>query len=131
MPRFCPTTVTETLTSTCITDLWINRLYFEIPHSNEKKRLTIYTRDVNSLGSVKFRTGAENGKEQTCYYNPNKKDKLFNCFLAVRKETSADEIIFSIVNFIDKTKNLENVYYKIDDNLKEFNDDRVQLKQTI
>ena len=53
-------------------DIWINRLYFEISHSNEKKCLTIYTRDVNSLGSAKFRIGAENGKEQTCYYNPNK-----------------------------------------------------------
>ena len=112
-------------------DLWINSLYFKISDSNEKKCLTIDTRDINNLGLAKIRTGAENGKEQICYYNCNRKDKLFNRFLAVRKETSADEIIFSIVNLIGKTNNLENVYYKIDDELKEFGNDRVQLKQSI
>ena len=89
-------------------DLWINSLYFKISNS-----------------------GAENGKEQICYYNCSRKDKLFNRFLAVRKEKSADEIIFSIINLIGKTNNLENVYYKIDDELKEFGNDRVQLKQSI
>ena len=57
-----------------------------------------------------------------------KKDKIFNRFLAVRKETSADEIIFSIVNLIGKSNNLQNVYYKIDDELKEFYNDRLQFK---
>ena len=38
---------------------------------------------------------------------------------------------FSIVNLIDKSNNLENVYCKIDDELKEFNNDRLQLKETI
>ena len=51
--------------------------------------------------------------------------------MAVRKEKSANEIIFSLTNLIDKANNLENVYYKIDDELKEFNNDRVQLKRTI
>ena len=51
--------------------------------------------------------------------------------MAVRKETTADKIIFSTVNLIDKTNSLENVYYKIDDERKEFNNDRVQFKQTI
>ena len=112
-------------------DPWINRPYFEISNSNEKKCLTIDTRDVNNLGLTKFRTGAENGKEQICYNNRSRKDKLFNRFLAVRKETSADEIIFSIVNSIDKTNELENVYYEIDNELKEFDNDRVQLNRTI
>ena len=112
-------------------DPWINRPYFEISNSNEKKCLTIDTRDVNNLGLTKFRTGAENGKEQICCNNRSRKDKLFNRFLAVRKETSADEIIFSIVNSIDKTNELENVYYEIDNELKEFHNDRVQLNRTI
>ena len=51
--------------------------------------------------------------------------------MAVRKETSIDKIIFSVANLIDKTNNLENVYYKIDDELKEFDNGRVQLKWTI
>ena len=81
----------------------------------------IDTRDVNNLGPSEFRNGAENGHRQICYFNCNKKHKIFNRFLAVRKEISADEIIFSIVNLIDKPNNLENLYYKIEDESKEFN----------
>ena len=76
----------------------INRLYYDISNSTQKQCLTIDTRDVNDLGPFKFRTRADNGTEQICYYNKNKKDTTFNSFLAVRKETSSvSEIIFSIV----------------------------------
>ena len=104
--------------------IWINILYFEISNSTKKKCLTIDTSDVNNLAPSKFRTGAENDHQQIRYFNHNKKDKIFNRLLAVRKETSADEIIFSIVNLTDKSNNLENVYYKIDDGLKEFNNSK-------
>ena len=33
-------------------------------------------RQVNNLGPSKFRTGAENDKEQICYFNYNKKIEL-------------------------------------------------------
>ena len=49
-------------------DLWINRLYFDISNSTEKKCLTIETPDVNSLEPSKPRTAVENGTEQICYY---------------------------------------------------------------
>ena len=69
--------------------------------SNKKQCLTIDIRDVNDLGPARFRTQA--GK--VCYYNQNKKDKTFNCFLDLIKQTStADKIIFSITNLIDKFK---------------------------
>ena len=83
-----------------------------------KKCLAIDTRDVNNLELSKFRTGAENGHEQIFYFNCNKEDIILNRFLAIRKETSGDEIIISIVNLIDTSNNIENVYYKIDDELK-------------
>ena len=70
---------------------------------------------VNDLGSSKFRTGAENNKEQVCYYNYNKKEKAFN-------QTSTDAIIFSIVNLIDKLNKYKDIYSKIGDELREFND---------
>ena len=35
-------------------------------------------RHVNNLGPTKFRTGAENGKEQVSYFNYNKKTELLN-----------------------------------------------------
>ena len=98
-------------------DLWINRLYFKIWNSTEKEWLTIDTCDVNNLEPSKFRTGAENGHQQICYFNGNKEDKIFNRFLAARKETSADEIIFSIANLIDKSNNLEKACYKIENEL--------------
>ena len=86
-------------------DLWINRLYFDISNSTNKKCLTIDTRDVNDLGPAKFRTQADNNREQICYYNRNERNKSFNSFLVVRKQTSqANKIIFSIVNVINKKK---------------------------
>ena len=86
-------------------DLWINRLCFDISNSTNKKCLTIDTRDVNDLGPAKFKTQADNNREQICYYNRNERNKSFNSFLVVRKQTSqANKIIFSIVNVINKKK---------------------------
>ena len=96
-----------------------------------KKRRAIEARDVNYLGPSKFRTGAKNGKEQIYYYNRNKKNKVYNKFLAIRKETSASDIIFSVEKLIHNSNNLENIYYKIDDELKEFDNDRNKLEQPI
>ena len=88
-------------------------------------------RHVNNSGPSKFRTNAENDKEQICYFNYNKKDKIFNRFLVVRKQTSTGEIIFSIVNLIDKSSKFKDSYYKIGDELREFDNDRVQFKHRI
>ena len=81
-------------------DIWLNSLYSEISNSSEKN--TIDIRHINNLGPSKFRTSASYDKEQVCYFNYNNKDRAFNRFLAVRKQTSTGEIIFSIVSFIDK-----------------------------
>ena len=40
--------------------VWINRLYFQISNSKEKKCLTIDTKEVSELGPGKFRTSADN-----------------------------------------------------------------------
>ena len=78
--------VIKTLTSYCsrrtyeyilLRDLWFSRLYFDISRSNKKQCLTIDIRDVNDLGPARFRTQADNNKEQICYYNRNKKAKTF------------------------------------------------------
>ena len=83
-------------------NIWINRLYFEISNSQEKQCLTVDTCDVNALGPGKFRTHADNGTRQICYYNRNKTDTSFNLFLATREQTSqASEIRFSVVKVID------------------------------
>ena len=112
-------------------DLWLNRLYFEISISSEKKCLTIGIRYVNNLGPSKFKTGAKNDEEQVCYFNYKKKDRAFNRFLAVRKETFADEIVFSIVSLIDKSNKFKDSYYKIGGKLREFDNNRIQPKQRI
>ena len=91
-------------------NIWINRLYFEISNSQEKQCLTIHIRDVNAFGPGKFRTYADNGTRQICYYNRNKTDTSFNSFLATRERTSqASKIRFSIVKVID-IFNKGNVY---------------------
>ena len=94
--------------------------------------MTIETRETNHLGPAKFRTQADNNTEQICYYNRNKKDKTFNSFLVVRKHTqAADKIIFSIVKTVDKTKRKDAIYTDIGDELHEFNNDIVQLEQSV
>ena len=112
-------------------DLWLNRLYSEISNISEKKCLIIDIRHVNNLGPSKFRLGAENNKEWICYFNYNKKDIDFNRFLAVRKETCANKTIFSMVNLIDKSNRFEDNYYKIGDELRGFDNGRIQLKSRI
>ena len=66
-----------------------------------------------------------------CYYNYNKKDRAFNRFLVVRKQTSTGKIIFSIVNLIDKSNKFEDSFYKIGNELRKFDNDRVQFKHRI
>ena len=91
--------------------IWLNKLYFQISNSKEKKCLTIDTRDVNELGSGKFRTSANNGGEQTCYFNSNKSHTHFTSFFA--KRIRAERIRFSIVKpisdfeLVNKSLNIE------------------------
>ena len=81
---------------------WINKLYFDISNSKTKQCLTIHIRDVNFLGPGRFRTNADNGGKQVCYYNRSKTDTSFNSFLATREQTSqANDIKFSIAGVID------------------------------
>ena len=89
--------------------------------------MTIDTRDVNDLGLAKFITQADSNQEQICQCNHNKRDISFNCFLAVRKETSTiSDITFSIVKLIDKTNKNTNIYLEINDELSDFNNDNLK-----
>ena len=96
---------------TCLpnSQVWLNKLYFQISNSNEKKCLTINTRDLNDLGPGKFRTSAENSLEQDCYFNRNNTDARFKSYVA--KRVSPDSLVFSIsVQNFDQNfryKNLE------------------------
>ena len=51
--------------------------------------------------------------------------------MAVRKQTTTNKIIFSIVNLIDKTNRNNNIYFEINDELSDFNNDNVQYKRPI
>ena len=50
---------------------------------------------------------------------------------AVRKQTSTNAIIFSIVNLIDKLNKQKDNYFKIGYELREFNDVTIQPKPRI
>ena len=57
---------------------------------------------------------------------------MFNCFLALRKQTSTiDRIIFSIENLIDKANKKKGIYFEINDELSEFNNDFFQFQPRI
>ena len=94
--------------------IWLNKLYFQISNSKEKLCLTIDTGTVNDLGPGKFRINANNGEEQTCFFNRHKSDTHFSIFLA--KRTQADPIIFSILDNLDFQQTYKNHYF-ISDNL--------------
>ena len=83
--------------------------------------MTIDTRDVNNIGTAEFRTQAN-----------NKRGKSFNSFPTVKKQTSqANEIIFFIVNVIDKTNKNSNIFFGINVELSGVKNDNVQYKQPI
>ena len=72
--------------------------FFDISPSKEKQCLTDNARPINDLGPGKFRTSADNGREQTCYFNKGKSDTHFNSYFANRRLTSQRfGIRFSIV----------------------------------
>ena len=77
--------------------VWLNKLYFQIPNSKEKQCLTIDTRDVNELGTGKFRTFADN--EQTCYFNRNNSDSRYKSYVT-KRVNNQDKLVFSISNQI-------------------------------
>ena len=74
----------------------LNKLYFQISNSKEKKCQNIDTREVNEVGPGKFRTAADEGEEQTCYFNRNGSDTHFTSFVAKRK-LNRQQITFSTV----------------------------------
>ena len=96
-------------------------------NSKLKQCLNIDTRDVNDLEPGNFRTQADSGKEQICYYNRNKKDASFSSFLATRKETlSPSEINFSIVKVIGNKNKHDSINSDVSDELSDFKNNIVQ-----
>ena len=93
--------------------VWLNKLYFQISNSKEKKCLTIDTRDVNELGPGKLRTSTDDGEERTCYFNRNKSDTHFTSFIAKRILNRQQTLTFSIVkvssdfNLVNKSLDIE------------------------
>ena len=91
--------------------VWLNRLYFQISNSKEKRCLTIDTREINEFGPGKLRTDAQNTLEQICYFNRNKSDLHFVSFIA--KRVSPDNHVFYI-HKLNLDFNLDNKSLEID-----------------
>ena len=91
--------------------------------------MTIDTRDINDLGPGKFRTQADNGARQICYYNRNKSDIASILLLAIRKQTSQKGAIeFSIDKVISNLNSSNVSYLELGDELKNINNDNIQSK---
>ena len=110
-------------------NVWLSTLYFNVSNSKQKQRLTIDTREINDLGPGKFRTQADNGTRQICYYNRNKYDTSFVSFLATRKLTSQIDIIKFSIDKVTANINSSDVSYSVlGDELKNINNDNIQSK---
>ena len=98
-------------------NLWINRLCFSL--SNESKN-SCSTIDCRKSGPAKYRTNADSNFEKFCYYGQNKKDRLFNKFLAKRVEQNNNSLVFQIDSATNITKNGEIKIYNAVQKLKPF-----------
>ena len=64
--------------------LWINKLFIELAHDNEKTCLTIDCSGVNKNESGRFRTEANNPDKQVWYFNGQNNDQILNIFASTR-----------------------------------------------
>ena len=99
----------ETINYIPTKDLWINRLYFSLSSESKNSCLTI---DCRKSGPIKYRTIADSNFEQFCYYGQNKKDRIFNKFLAKRVEQNNNSLVFQIDSMINVIINGETKIYK-------------------
>ena len=76
------------------------------------------TIDCRKSGPAKYRTDADSNFEQFCYYGQNKKDRLFNKFLAKKVNQNENLLVFQIDSVINVTKNGETKIYKAVQELK-------------
>ena len=76
------------------------------------------TIDCRKSGPAKYRTDADSNFEQFCYYGQNKKDRLFNKFLAKKVNQNEDLLVFQKNSVINVTENGETKIYKAIQNLK-------------
>lgn len=87
----------------------------------------IFTKNIEPS---KYRTSVESDKQQICCYNQNKKDKLFNKFSPVRKQSAGDSIIFEIENIFEETIHSDINYCKVTNELNKFNRNDGQATKT-
>ena len=73
---------------------------------------------MQKIRPAKYRTKAENNFKQFCYFHQNKKDRLFNKFLARRVEENTNSLVFKIDSVIHTTKNGESKIYTMNQELK-------------
>ena len=84
----------ETLKYIPKSELWINRLYFEIANRKDYSCLTI---DCGKSSPSKYRTEADNNVRQTFFFSQEIKDRVFDRFTSHNLEpNNRDSLIFKI-----------------------------------
>ena len=76
------------------------------------------TLDCRKSGPAKYRTDVDSNFEQFCHYGQNRKDKLFNKFLAKKVDQNKNLLVFQVESVINFTKNRETKIYKAVQELK-------------
>ena len=84
---------------------WITKLFIQLANTGEKACLTIDCTGFNPNGPGPFRTGAEDPKSQTCFFNKSDKDHMFNVFVSkrIKDEEQSGKILFEIESLKTQT----------------------------
>ena len=65
--------------------MWINRLFIELANKNEIIYLIIGCTGINPNGPRIFRTEVDKPVPQTCYFDVQDDEQLFNVFISKRR----------------------------------------------
>ena len=89
--------------------LWISHLFIKLANKNEKVCLILDCSGNILNGPGKFRAEADNPDSQTCYFNVNNDEQIFNVYICKQKNNSEDnnDIQFKIIHLKSKTNNQE------------------------
>ena len=82
-----------------VNSLWITKLFIQLANNeSEKTFLTIDCTGFNPNGPGRFRTDTANPESQTCFFNKEDEDTLFNVFVSkrIKREKDPNKLLFEI-----------------------------------
>ena len=91
-----------------VNSLWITKLFIQLANNeSEKTFLTIDCTGFNPNGPGRFRTDTANPESQTCFFNKEDEDTLFNVFVSkrIKREKDPNKLLFEIEGLKSQAEN--------------------------